>query len=69
MDDRPVFPRDRACAEAWAVGGRDAEREERQRWENTERKRTMDNVNGSLKTRKHFFLASCVSLFIFYLSL
>lgn len=41
-----MFPRDRACAEAWAAGGRDAERDERQRWENAERKRTMDNVNG-----------------------
>ena len=42
-----MFPRDRACAEAWAVGGRDAEREERQRWDSAERKKMMDNVNGN----------------------
>lgn len=41
MDDRPIFPRDRACAEAWLVGGIDAEREERSSWENSERKRTI----------------------------
>ena len=32
-----MFPRDRACAEAWHVGGHEAEKAERQRWVNKER--------------------------------
>ena len=34
---RPVFPRDRACAEAWKRGGREEERAEHERWNNKER--------------------------------
>jgi hypothetical protein len=51
LDDRPVFPKERACAEAWAVGGREAEREEREKWETRERKRIEDSVNALLELR------------------
>ena len=54
LDDRPVFPRDRACTEAWERGGREAEKEERQRWENAEQKRIMDSVNGLLQRRDKY---------------
>ncbi len=54
LDDRPVFPRDRACAEAWEKGGRDAEREERQKWDNAEHKRIMDSVKSLLERRDKY---------------
>ncbi|NXD24568.1 DAAF1 factor, partial [Spelaeornis formosus] len=45
LDDRPVFPRDRACAEAWAVGGLEAEKAEREKWETSERKKIQDSID------------------------
>ena len=48
LDDRPVFPKDRACAEAWARGGVEAEKEERQRWINHERAK----IDGSYEAMK-----------------
>lgn len=44
LDQRPVFPEDRACAEAWAAGGPEGERKERQEWQTRERR----TVQGSL---------------------
>lgn len=51
LDDRPVFPRERACAEAWEKGGVDAERAERERWITRERQKIMDSVNALSKIR------------------
>ncbi|XP_023023406.2 uncharacterized protein [Leptinotarsa decemlineata] len=51
LDDRPVFPRDRACAEAWERGGMTEENAERQRWINRERQKIMDSVNALIAIR------------------
>ncbi|CAJ1065705.1 dynein axonemal assembly factor 1 [Xyrichtys novacula] len=51
LDDRPVFPKDRACAEAWAAGGLEGEREEREQWETRERRRIQDSLDCMAKIR------------------
>lgn len=52
LDDRPVFPKDRACAEAWAEGGVEAEKRERDVWINRERKKINDSVEALTQIRK-----------------
>ncbi|XP_007054035.3 dynein axonemal assembly factor 1 isoform X1 [Chelonia mydas] len=52
LDDRPVFPKDRACAEAWAMGGREAEKSEREKWENRERRKIQDSIDGLTAIRR-----------------
>jgi dynein assembly factor 1 len=47
LDDRPVFPLERACAEAWAEGGLDAEK--------AARKKYNDDIDAKDK-RNHEFL-------------
>ncbi|XP_044516492.1 dynein axonemal assembly factor 1 [Gracilinanus agilis] len=52
LDDRPVFPKDRACAEAWAKGGSEAEKEERGRWETKERKKIEESIEALATIRQ-----------------
>ncbi|KAF2900803.1 hypothetical protein ILUMI_05342 [Ignelater luminosus] len=51
LDDRPIFPRDRACAEAWERGGITEEQAERQRWIDRDNQKIMDSVNGLIRLR------------------
>ncbi|KAJ8050944.1 Dynein assembly factor 1, axonemal [Holothuria leucospilota] len=46
LDDRPVFDKERACTEAWAKGGREAEKAERERWINKERAKIQASVDA-----------------------
>ncbi|XP_041851659.1 dynein assembly factor 1, axonemal [Melanotaenia boesemani] len=52
LDDRPVFPKDRACAEAWAERGVEGEQKERELWETRERRKIQDNIDGMAVIRK-----------------
>jgi dynein assembly factor 1 len=52
LDDRPVFPKDRACAEAWARGGVEAEKEERIRWNDRERAKIESCFNAMSQLKK-----------------
>nr|XP_056718327.1 dynein axonemal assembly factor 1 [Euleptes europaea] len=52
LDDRPVFPRDRACAEAWAKGGHEAERKEMELWEARDRKKIQDSIDALSAIRR-----------------
>ncbi|XP_065356499.1 dynein axonemal assembly factor 1 homolog [Calliphora vicina] len=51
LDSRPVFPKDRACAEAWKRGGYEEERKENERWNRKERKKMRDGVNATIQLR------------------
>ncbi|KAG7475157.1 dynein assembly factor 1, axonemal [Solea senegalensis] len=52
LDDRPVFPKERACAEAWAVGGLEGERKEREQWETRERRKIQDSLDAIAMIKK-----------------
>ncbi|KAH8324853.1 hypothetical protein KR074_008083 [Drosophila pseudoananassae] len=54
LDSRPVFARDRACAEAWKREGYEGERKENNRWNRAERRKIRDSVNSTIRMRnKH----------------
>ena len=68
LDDRPVFPKDRACAEAWARGGVEAEKEERQRWIDRERAKIENSFNSmkKLKEVNSYRKCLCIVTCLFY---
>lgn len=43
----------RACAEAWAVGGLEAEKAEREKWETRERKKIQDSIDALAAIRRN----------------
>ncbi|KAL4703365.1 hypothetical protein ACJJTC_015443 [Scirpophaga incertulas] len=51
LDNRPVFPRDRACAEAWQRGGLQEEIAERKRWIAKDQEKTMQSVRYLINMR------------------
>ncbi|XP_043642382.1 dynein axonemal assembly factor 1 homolog isoform X2 [Drosophila teissieri] len=51
LDSRPVFPRDRACAEAWKRDGYEGERKENNRWNRAERRKTRESINCTIRMR------------------
>uniref|UniRef100_A0A3Q2XYW0 Dynein axonemal assembly factor 1 n=1 Tax=Hippocampus comes TaxID=109280 RepID=A0A3Q2XYW0_HIPCM len=46
LDDRPVFPKDKACAEAWARGGIEEERKEAEQWNTRERRKIQEGLDA-----------------------
>ncbi|VDO60850.1 unnamed protein product, partial [Schistosoma curassoni] len=56
LDDRPVFPMDRACAEAFYSGGIEKEREIRQQWIDAEQKKILDSVKCKFMIHLLLFL-------------
>uniref|UniRef100_A0A4W4GBZ6 Dynein assembly factor 1, axonemal n=1 Tax=Electrophorus electricus TaxID=8005 RepID=A0A4W4GBZ6_ELEEL len=51
LDDRPVFPKERACSEAWATGGLEAERREMELWQTRERRKIQDGLDAMAAIR------------------
>ncbi|XP_045063588.1 LOW QUALITY PROTEIN: dynein axonemal assembly factor 1 [Coregonus clupeaformis] len=51
LDDRPVFPKDRACAEAWGTAGPEGERRERESWQTRERRKIQESLDAIANIR------------------
>ncbi|KAM7533742.1 hypothetical protein Aperf_G00000114633 [Anoplocephala perfoliata] len=58
LDDRPVFPKDRACAEAFYRGGVEEESRVRKEINDAEHKRIMDSCNWLSERRKQIEAAN-----------
>ncbi|CAL8096912.1 unnamed protein product [Calicophoron daubneyi] len=52
LDERPVFPRDRACSEAFYEGGPELESQVRQQWNEAEQKKIADSCRWLTEKRK-----------------
>uniref|UniRef100_A0A182JVY8 Dynein axonemal assembly factor 1 homolog n=1 Tax=Anopheles christyi TaxID=43041 RepID=A0A182JVY8_9DIPT len=51
LDSRPVFDKDRACAEAWKRGGYEEERREHLRFKKEEQRKMRRSINATLRLR------------------
>ena len=52
LDERPVFDKERACAEAWAVKGFEGEQTEIQKWETHERRKMKSQLANMTMIRE-----------------
>ncbi|XP_055305915.1 dynein axonemal assembly factor 1 homolog [Sitodiplosis mosellana] len=52
LDSRPIFDKDRACAEAWKRGGYEEEKREKSKWDAAQQKKIMDSVRATLRLRQ-----------------
>lgn len=59
LDDRPVFPQERACTEAWERGGREAELKEKEFWVNKERRKIQESVDYLRSIRENVRRRNC----------
>ena len=55
-----MFPKDRACAEAWARGGVEAEKEERIRWNDRERAKIESCFSAMSRLKKVTHYNNCI---------
>ena len=55
-----MFPKDRACAEAWARGGVEAEKEERIRWNDRERAKIESCFSAMSRLKKVTYYNNCI---------
>ncbi|XP_022166486.1 dynein assembly factor 1, axonemal-like [Myzus persicae] len=53
LDERPIFKKDRLCAEAWSTGGIEAEQAMRTKLNEIEQKTISDSVNALISLRRN----------------
>ncbi|CAI6343713.1 unnamed protein product [Macrosiphum euphorbiae] len=53
LDERPIFKKDRLCAEAWSTGGIEAEQAMRTKLNEDEQKTISDSVNALMSLRRN----------------
>ncbi|XP_028822212.1 dynein assembly factor 1, axonemal-like [Denticeps clupeoides] len=51
LDERPVFPKERACAEAWQVGGVEAESKVRELWQTQDQRKIQESLDAVVSIR------------------
>ena len=60
LDDRPVFPKERVCAEAFMKGGREAEREARTKFMENEKERQARGIRHLMELQARGAYFFCV---------